>query len=231
MGEGDFLVAEADESDGSFLKLDPVLEVVTNIDLEHMDYYNSIEQIKSVFLEFIDKIPFYGAVILCLDDPHVASILPEIKKRFLTYGLTSQANVYAKGISTTGLNTRFEVCRENEILGEITLSLAGVHNVYNALGAVTVGLELDIPFATVAAALQSFSGCSGGCKLKEKGETLRLLMIMDIIRLKFGQPSPPYVTRGLNEGLWFCFSHIVIQEPRLWPKSSLLPFMRLTSFC
>ena len=160
LGGGDFLVAEADESDGSFLKLAPVLEIVTNIDHEHLDYYSSIEQIKAVFLDFIDKIPFYGAVILCLDDPHVASILPEVKKRFLTYGLTSQANVYAKGINTSGLNTRSEVCVENEVLGEVNLSLAGVHNAYNALATITVGLELDIPFATIAAALKSLATCT-----------------------------------------------------------------------
>jgi len=177
LGEGDFLVAEADESDGSFLKLSPVLEVVTNIDLEHLDFYNSIEEIKAVFLEFIDKIPFYGAVILCMDDTHVASILPEIKKRILTYGLTSQADIYARAITTSGLNSRFEVCRENEVLGEITLALAGVHNVYNALATVTVGLELGIPFAAIAAALQSFSGVQR--RLQIKGERRDITVVDD----------------------------------------------------
>jgi UDP-N-acetylmuramate--alanine ligase len=177
LGEGNFLVAEADESDGSFLKLSPVLEVVTNIDLEHLDFYSSIQEIKSVFLEFIDKIPFYGAAILCLDDNHVASILPEIRKRILTYGLTSQANVYARGITTNGLNTRFEVCRENKLLGEITLSLAGMHNVYNALASVTVGLELDIPFTAIAAALQSFSGVQR--RLQIKGERRDITVVDD----------------------------------------------------
>jgi len=177
LGEGDFLVAEADESDGSFLKLEPVLEVVTNIDLEHLDYYSSIEEIKAIFLKFIDKIPFYGAAIVCMDDTHLASILPEIKKRILTYGLTSQANVYAREISTRGLNSRFEVCRENEVLGEITLSLAGEHNVYNALATVTVGLELDIPFTAIAAALQSFSGVQR--RLQIKGERRKITVIDD----------------------------------------------------
>ncbi|MFC1843491.1 UDP-N-acetylmuramate--L-alanine ligase [Thermodesulfobacteriota bacterium] len=177
LGEGKFLVAEADESDGSFLKLAPVLEVVTNIDLEHLDFYNSIEDIKSVFLKFIDKIPFYGAVILCLDDTHVASILPEIRKRILTYGLTSQANIYARGISTSGLNSRFEVCRENELLGDINIPLAGIHNVYNALASVTVGLELDIPFTAIAAALQKFSGVQR--RLQIKGERKDITVVDD----------------------------------------------------
>ena len=177
LGEGKFLVAEADESDGSFLKLSPVLEVVTNIDLEHLDFYSSIEEIKSVFLEFIEKIPFYGAAILCLDDINIASILPDIRKRILTYGLTSQANIYARGVSTSGLNTHFEVCRENELLGEITIPLAGIHNVYNALASVTVGLELDIPFTAIAAALQNFSGVQR--RLQIKGERRDITVVDD----------------------------------------------------
>jgi UDP-N-acetylmuramate--alanine ligase len=177
LGEGDFLVAEADESDGSFLKLAPVLEVVTNIDLEHLDYYNDIDEIKQVFLEFIDKVPFYGAAILCLDDPQVAAILPEIKKRIITYGLTSQADVYARGIIPEGLSSSFEVCQEDKVLGSISLSLAGLHNVYNALAAVTVGLELDIPFATIAASLTSFSGVQR--RLQIKGERREIIVVDD----------------------------------------------------
>jgi UDP-N-acetylmuramate--alanine ligase len=177
LGEGDFLVAEADESDGSFLKLAPVLEVVTNIDLEHLDYYSNIDEVKQVFIEFIDKVPFYGAAILCIDNPHVASILPEIKKRLITYGLTSQADVYARGITPAGLSSSFEVCHEDQVLGTISLSLAGLHNVYNALAAVTVGLELDIPFATIAAALSSFSGVQR--RLQIKGERREITIVDD----------------------------------------------------
>ncbi len=177
LGEGDFLVAEADESDGSFLKLAPVLEVVTNIDLEHLDFYKNIDEIKDVFLQFIDKVPFYGAAILCLDDPHVAAILPEIKKRIITYGLTSQADVYARGITPHGLSTSFEVCRDDKVLGSITLSLAGLHNVYNSLAAVTVGLELDIPFATIGVALTSFSGVQR--RLQIKGERRDIIVVDD----------------------------------------------------
>jgi UDP-N-acetylmuramate--alanine ligase len=158
LGEGEFLVAEADESDGSFLKLSPVLEVVTNIDLEHLDYYRDIDHIKETFLSFIDKIPFYGAAILCLDDPHVADILPRIEKRVITYGMTSQANVSARGIGVHGLNSRFEVLADNEVLGVIDVALAGQHNIYNTLAGVTVGLELEIPFATITAAMKSFTG-------------------------------------------------------------------------
>ena len=158
LGEGEFLVAEADESDGSFLKLAPVIEVVTNIDLEHLDYYRDIEHIKSSFLEFIDKVPFYGAVILCLDDRNIAEILPAIEKRTMTYGLTSQADIYAEKIRFTDGRAWFNVMRDGESLGEITIAPPGRHNVYNALAAVCVGMELDIPFAKIQNALATYQG-------------------------------------------------------------------------
>ena len=224
LGEGDFLIAEADESDGSFLKLAPVLEVVTNIDLEHLDYYRSIEDIKALFLQFIDKIPFYGAVILCLDDPNIASILPEIKKRFLTYGMTSQANIYARGIDARGLTTRFEVCRENETLGEITLSLAGVHNVYNALAAVTVGLELDIPFATIAAALQSFSGVQR--RLQIKGERRDITVVDD-----YGHhPTEIRATLSALRDAWPERRLVVLFQPHRYSRTKALAEEFYTAF-
>ena len=216
LGQGDFLVAEADESDGTFLKLAPVLEVVTNIDREHMDFYNSIEEIKEVFIEFINKIPFYGAVILCLDDANVASILPSIKKRFLTYGLTGQANIYAKEISTTGLSTQFVVCKEESILGEITLALAGTHNVYNALAAVTVGLELDIPFATIAAALQSFSGVQR--RLQIKGERRDITVVDD-----YGHhPTEIRATLSALRDAWPNRRLVVMFQPHRYSRTKAL---------
>ena len=177
LGAGDFLVAEADESDASFLKLAPALEVVTNIDLEHLDYYRDLDQIKQVFLEFINKVPFYGAAIVCLDNPPIAEILPAIEKRFITYGLTGQADVSARSITTSGFSSQFEVCRAGQVLGPISLSLAGLHNVYNALAAVTVGLELEIPFTTIAAALQSFTGVQR--RLQVRGERRGILVVDD----------------------------------------------------
>ena len=169
LGQGDYLVAEADESDGSFLKLSPVLDVVTNIDLEHMDHYDDIDHIKATFLEFIERIPFYGAVILCLDDANIADILPEIRKRKITYGLTSQADLSAEQIETGGGRVRFTVRHMGDILGEIDFSLPGKHNVYNALATISVGLELEIPFATIAAALASFQGVQRRLQLKGEG--------------------------------------------------------------
>jgi UDP-N-acetylmuramate--alanine ligase len=224
LGEGDFIVAEADESDGSFLKLSPVLEVVTNIDLEHLDYYSSIEEIKKVFLDFIDKIPFYGAVILCMDDQHVAAILPEVRKRFLTYGLTSQAHVYARGISTTGLNTRFEVCRENELLGTVSLPLAGTHNVYNALATVTVGLELDIPFAVIAAALEGFSGVQR--RLQIKGERRNITVVDD-----YGHhPTEIRATLSALRDAWPDRRLVVLFQPHRYSRTRALADEFYTAF-
>jgi UDP-N-acetylmuramate--alanine ligase len=216
LGEGDFLVAEADESDGSFLKLAPVLEVVTNIDMEHLDFYKDIDEIKQLFMEFIEKIPFYGAVILCLDDPHVASILPDIKKRIITYGLTSQADVYARGITPAGLNTSFEVCRDDSVLGEISLSLAGLHNVYNALAAVTVGLELDIPFATIAAALTSFSGVQR--RLQIKGERRDIIVVDD-----YGHhPTEIRATLSALRDAWPERRLVVLFQPHRYSRTKAL---------
>jgi UDP-N-acetylmuramate--alanine ligase len=175
LGQGEFLVAEADESDGSFLHLSPVVEVVTNIDLEHLDYYRDIDQIKEVFLEFINKIPFYGAAVICLDDPDVADLLPLIKKRLITYGMSAQAQIRARDIVTVGLSTRFEVYQGGEHLGQIVLPLAGIHNVYNTLAAVGVGLELDIPFAVIAEAMASFSGVQRRLQIKGEGHGITVV--------------------------------------------------------
>jgi UDP-N-acetylmuramate--alanine ligase len=177
LGEGEFLVAEADESDGSFLQLSPVIEVVTNIDLEHLDYYQNIDEIKEVFLQFINKIPFYGAAVLCLDDDNVASLLPRIKKRVITYGLATQADIRARQLQAEGLATSFEVCRGSAVLGEIMINSPGRHNVLNSLAAVAVGLELEIPFAKITAALATFTGVQR--RLQIKGEARGITVIDD----------------------------------------------------
>ncbi len=177
LGQGEFLVAEADESDGSFLKLAPVIEVVTNIDAEHLDYYRDIEEIKDVFVQFIDKIPFYGAAILCLDDDNVAEILPRLGKRIITYGLNGQANLTASELRVEGRGSRFVVRREGELLGEMSLAIPGRHNVLNSLAAVAVGLELEIDFAVIAAALATFSGVQR--RLQRKGQVGDILVLDD----------------------------------------------------
>ncbi|MCX8117191.1 MAG: UDP-N-acetylmuramate--L-alanine ligase [Desulfobacterota bacterium] len=166
LGQGDFLVAEADESDGSFLKLLPTIAVVTNIDPEHLDYYHHIEEIKEAFLQFLHKIPFFGLAVLCLDHPHVQSLLPKVKKRFTTYGLTTQADFQAEEIDYEGLSTTFKVRHLRREIGRLELRMPGLHNVYNALAALATAFELDIPFDVVQDSLREFSGVQRRFQIK-----------------------------------------------------------------
>ncbi|MBW1751911.1 MAG: UDP-N-acetylmuramate--L-alanine ligase [Deltaproteobacteria bacterium] len=166
LGEGDFIVAEADESDGSFLKMSPTIAVVTNIDREHLDFYKDLNHIKEVFLSFIDRIPFYGLAILCLDDEPIQDIIPKIKKRFTTYGVSSQADIQAKNIESKGLKSRFTVKHLGEHLGEISLNLPGIHNVYNAMASIAVGLELGIDFEVIKSALEIVQGVQRRLEIK-----------------------------------------------------------------
>jgi UDP-N-acetylmuramate--alanine ligase len=146
LGQGQFLVAEADESDGSFLLLSPTIAVVTNIDADHLDFYTGIEEIKDTFVEFINKVPFYGLAVLCLDNGNVADILPRVKKRFTSYGTSAQADFRATDVRISGFTTSFTAHHKGVKLGEITFSMPGAHNVLNALAAIAVAMELNIPF-------------------------------------------------------------------------------------
>ena len=213
LGEGEFLVAEADESDGSFLKLSPVVEVVTNIDLEHLDHYRDIDEIKEAFLAFIDKIPFYGAAIICLDDPYVTDLFPEIKKRVITYGVACQADVHAREVVVDGFMSRFEVCAGEEVLGEISIGMPGIHNVQNALAAVVVGLELEIPFATIAGALQKFSGVQR--RLQVKGEVDGITVLDD-----YGHhPTEIRATLGAIRSAWPKRRLVVLFQPHRYSRT------------
>src|SRR5512143_3261452 len=138
LGQGEFLVAEADESDGSFLKLSPTIAVVTTIDAEHLDYYRDIDEIKEAFLAFINKVPFYGVSILCLDQPHIQALIPKVEKRYQTYGLSSQADYQARDLSLRALGSTFRVMYHNTDLGPFELSVPGVHNICNGLAAIAV---------------------------------------------------------------------------------------------
>ena len=158
LGQGEYLVAEADESDGSFLKLTPTLAVVTTVDAEHLDHYGSLDGIREAFVAFLNKVPFYGAAIVCLDEPNVQLLLPRVDKRVITYGLESGADIVARRIQLSGLTSRFEVLHRGTSLGECTLRVPGRHNVANALAAIAVGLDLEIPFVAIQKALAEFAG-------------------------------------------------------------------------
>jgi UDP-N-acetylmuramate--alanine ligase len=177
LGGGDFIVAEADESDGSFLKISPTIAVVTNIDREHLDFYRDLDHIKDVFLSFIEKIPFYGLAVLCLDNEPIQSLIPKIQKRFTTYGMSTQADFKARDVVFEGLRSRFTVDHLETSLGEITLNLPGIHNVYNALASIAVGFELDIPFDLIKSALQTAEGVQR--RLEIKGEKRGVIVVDD----------------------------------------------------
>jgi len=157
-GKSDYLVAEADESDGSFLRLTPTIAVVTNIDPEHLDFYGSHEALKEAFVEFTEKVPFYGLAVLCLDHPHVQELLPRIKRRHVTYGFSPQADYHARSVEMKGLSASFVAYRRTEPLGEFTLRMPGRHNVLNTLAALAVADELEVPLDVTKAALASFNG-------------------------------------------------------------------------
>ena len=158
VGKSDFLVVESDESDGSFLKLAPIIAVVTNIDREHLDHYASLEAIQAAFLEFVNKVPFYGAVIVCLDDANVQSILPSIKRRTITYGTTAQADMVASEISCGPFANDFRLRFRGADLGRFHLCIPGHHNVLNAMAAVTIALEQEVKADVIREALSTFSG-------------------------------------------------------------------------
>ncbi len=158
VGHSDFLVVESDESDGSFLKLSPILAVVTNIDREHLDHYPSIVEIRAAFLEFVQKVPFYGAAILCLDDENVQQLLPSVNRRTITYGRSHQASLHIADAECGPFESRFTVRSRHQELGRFHLRVPGIHNVLNATAAIAIGLELEVKVSAIQEAIASYSG-------------------------------------------------------------------------
>ena len=178
LGKGDFLVAEADEYDRSFLELTPVVAVVTNIEADHLDTYRDLGDILEAFTTFANRVPFYGAVVACLDDPGVRQILPRVKRRVVTYGESPEASLRAGEIRLEASGTTFDVWEGTTwSLGTVRLPLPGRHNVLNALAAIAVGRELSIPFPTIARALKDFTGVIR--RFETKGERGGVLVLDD----------------------------------------------------
>ncbi len=178
LGKGDFLVAEADEYDRSFLKLTPVVAVVTNIEADHLDCYKDLADILDSFAVFANRVPFYGAVVACLDDSGVREVLPRVKRRVVTYGESEDSNLQARQIRLEASGTSFEVFEaKTGSLGSVRLPLPGRHNVANALAAIAVGRELSIPFPTIARALSQFTGVVR--RFEKKGERNGVLVVDD----------------------------------------------------
>lgn len=170
LGRGEFMVAEADESDASFLILLPTIAIVTNIDPEHLDHYGTIERVREAFLSFINRIPFYGAAVLGIDSANVRGLLPSVRKPVITYGVAPDADLRAENIAIDGLSTRFDVIRKGERLGAVTIPAPGRHVAMNSLAAIAVALEIGIDFAAAARALGAFSGISRRFEIKGEAD-------------------------------------------------------------
>ncbi len=213
LGQGQFLVAEADESDGSFLKLSPTIAVITNIDKEHMDYFKDIETLKGAFLSFINKVPFYGVAIVCTENEHTRTIIPQIKRRVLTYGLSHNSDMYAKNIRYEGSKMSFEAVFKGDSLGIFTVPVPGVHNVLNSLAAVLAAMELQVPIEKIRNGLGSFGGIQRRFELR--GEVRGIKVFDD-----YGHH--PVEIRAVLKAARDCFSDnriVVIFQPHRYTRT------------
>ena len=213
VGKGDIMIVEADEYDRTFLKLSPTLVVITNIDTDHLDIYHDIEDIKSAFIEFAAKVPFYGALVVCLDDPMVRSIMSHVSRRTVTYGLTPQAQLRAVDIQADGMSSTFRVELDRKELGMIRLASPGVHNVRNALGAIGIGLELGMSFDDIAEGISSFSGVMR--RFQVKGESQGIVVIDDYAH----HPTEVQATLQAARAGWSDRRIIAVFQPHLYSRT------------
>jgi UDP-N-acetylmuramate--alanine ligase len=216
LGQGEFIVAEADESDGSFLKLTPTIGVVTNINAEHLDFYGNQEKIKEVFLDFINKVPFYGMTVLCLDNEGIQDLIPKIEKRFTTYGMTSQADYQAKDVTFDGLTSQYVVTYRGEPLGSVELSLPGIHNVYNSMASIAIGMELGIAFDDIQRALRDIEGVQR--RLEVKGTSRGVTIVDD-----YGHhPTEIRLTLQTARQCWPDSRIVVVFQPHRYSRVAAL---------
>lgn len=215
LGSGKFMVVEADESDGSFNRLSPVISVLTNIDEEHLDHYKNIKALENAFYQFLEKIPFYGLSVLCTDCPRVKKISKDIKKKFLTYGIKNGADLKAKDIVVKGFTTTFNVHYKDFLLGEIKLNTPGRHNAQNALASIAVGMELGLSFEKIKEGLMKFSGIERRLQIKSKKKGI---LIVD----DYGHHPREIETtvESLKQG--FSKNPIVIFQPHRYSRTKLL---------
>ena len=217
LGQGKFLVAEADESDGSFMKLSPTIAVVTNIDADHLDFYTGgIAQIKDIFVDFINKIPFYGLAVLCLDDRNIADIIPLVKKRFVTYGLSSQADIRATHVRIEGGTATFVAHYKGCRMGEVSYSMPGAHNVLNALACIAVAMEVDVPFNLIQEGFAGFGGV--GRRFQVKGVINDIMVVDD-----YGHhPTEIRATLAAARGGWPERRLVVAFQPHRYTRTKEL---------
>ncbi|MEZ4600170.1 MAG: UDP-N-acetylmuramate--L-alanine ligase [Syntrophotaleaceae bacterium] len=224
LGQGKFLVAEADESDGSFMKLSPTIAVVTNVDADHLDYYKDLDEIRQTFVNFINKVPFYGLAVLCLDDQNIQNLVPEVKKRFVTYGLSTQADINAVDIEHHQDRTSFTVCGNGQRLGRLSIRMPGRHNVLNALAAVSVAMELEIPFAVIIEAFQDFCGVQRRFQIKHQDDGI---MVVD----DYGHhPAEIRATLAAARTGWSDRRVVAVFQPHRFTRTQALYDEFLTAF-
>ena len=216
LGSGDYLVAEADESDGSFLKLTPTISVVTNIDDDHLDYYKTMANLEAAFAAFANHIPFYGATYLCGEDPGVQRVLPKLSRRCALYGFKKSFDLHAENIVLDEFGSRFEVVYKDTRVGTVALPLSGRHNVLNALAAIAVGLHIDVPFAKIAEALAQFEGV--GRRIEIKGEANGIMIVDD-----YGHhPTEVKATLAAVKARWPKRRLVTLFQPHRYTRTQLL---------
>jgi UDP-N-acetylmuramate--alanine ligase len=216
LGQGQFMVAEADESDGSFLKLNPMVAVVTTVDREHLDFYQTLAEIQKAFEQFLNKVPFYGFCVVCADEPNIRAILPGLSKKVFTYGLRGDVDYKAHEVQTQGFGSTFVVRRYGKVLGPVVLNIPGLHNVANALAAIATGVELDISFACIQEALRGFSGIHR--RFEVKGEARGITVVDD-----YGHhPTEIDATLHTARLVWPDRRLVVIFQPHRYSRTQAL---------
>ncbi len=216
LGEGDFIVAEADESDRSFLYLSPFIAVLTNLDAEHLDQYKTVDEIKKTFVHFANKVPFYCPVILCLDDPNLRSLIPLLERRIITYGFSKQADVSSRDNQLEKFTSHSVLYWKGEKLGEMKLNVPGFHSIQNAMASVAVGLDLGVPIPTILQALENYSGIGRRFELKKRVDSI--LIIEDYAH----HPTEIKVTLEAAKKGWGCRTIVVFQPHRYSRLSDLM---------
>ncbi len=213
VGKGDLIIVEADEFDRTFLRLTPSIAIITNIEADHLDIYDDLEDVKGAFIDYANKVPFYGAVIVCLDDSNVRSILPQLEKRIITYGLTPQAQIRAVDIQMNQFTSTFTVTNDGKKLGVITLNSPGDHNVNNALAAVATGIELSIDFKLIKAGLERFSGVFR--RFQRKAEEQGIMVIDDYAH----HPTEVQATLNAAHKGWPDRRLVAVFQPHLYSRT------------